>query len=69
MNDQRLTEQLPPIRVSPALKFKLLAMIRNRPGKLSDHVRFAVERYVEMEGDDVVIPASPPSPKVFPVSK
>ena len=46
MNDELLTESLPPIRVSPELRRRLEVIVRKRPGKRSDHMRFAVEQYV-----------------------
>ena len=42
-----LTENLPPVRCKPSLKSRLqLLAQRSITRDLSDHIRFAVERYV-----------------------
>ena len=44
------TETLPPVRCTPVLKQRLVAIVRESITKnMADHIRFAVEQYVERE--------------------
>lgn len=50
MQDQMMTERLPVVRISPTLKTRLDRIVANGiTPRLSDHVRFALEQYVESE--------------------
>lgn len=50
MNDERLTEVLPVTRVSKTLRDRLDRIVFTSVTKqMSDHIRFAVERYVAVE--------------------
>lgn len=45
------TENLPPVRCTPLLKERLLLVVRKSITRnMADHIRFAVEQYVEREG-------------------
>jgi len=49
-----LTEVLPAIRVTPAVKIALRNIAQHSPSKnLTDHIRFAVELYVNAHQDTV----------------
>lgn len=50
MSDDKLTEVLPVTRVTPSLRARLerIAATSVTP-RVSDHIRYAVERYIESE--------------------
>ncbi len=50
MIDEKLTERLPVVRITPTLKQRLEQVVSERRlGDMSDHIRYAVERYVTSE--------------------
>lgn len=50
MIDEKLTERLPVVRITPTLKQRLVQVVSERRlGDMSDHVRLALEEYVVSE--------------------
>jgi hypothetical protein len=66
MNEDGYTERLPVVRVTPAMRLRLDRIIANSISpRLSDHLREAVERYVESEERNLHPAGATPAPAVL----
>jgi Arc/MetJ-type ribon-helix-helix transcriptional regulator len=67
MIDEKLTERLPVVRITPTLKQRLEQVVSGRRlGDMSDHIRFAVETYVASIEAQTAEPRPALQPTVHP---
>ena len=64
MIDEKLTERLPVVRITPTLKQRLERVVTGRRlGDMSDHVRLALDEYIERyEAEQGDRPTAQPEP-------
>lgn len=69
MSDDRLTEVLPMTRVTPTLRARLDRIAANSVApRVSDHIRYALERYIEREEQILNLPAPTQAPQQIEVA-